>query len=50
MREEFETQPDKEEKLLVAPWSNHYSYSDCFNIVFVALGLTGVGCIILTSL
>lgn len=40
-RDEFETGQRKSNRSVFF-WKNHYSYSDCFNFVFIGFGLVGI--------
>jgi hypothetical protein len=40
LREDYDTGRMREKRSLLF-WRNHYSYSDCFNLVFVAFALAG---------
>jgi hypothetical protein len=48
LREEYETKAMRGHRS-VAPWKRHYSYSDSFNLVFLAFGAVGVLGVIVTA-
>jgi hypothetical protein len=42
LREQFETTKSRGRRSFL-PWRRHYSYSDCFNTIFFAFGVLGLG-------
>lgn len=41
-REEYETNRKRINKRKFSFWENHFSYSDCFNLVFICFGIVGI--------
>lgn len=41
-REEYETNRKRIKKRKFCFWTNHFSYSDCFNLVFTCFGIVGI--------